>query len=138
MVSEMCRLNSHLFQVMNYGIGGQISAHVDSMDVENTISGEYIQNAGPRIITFMMYLSDVIAGGRTVFPQLGISVKPKKGSALYWFNFHSDVTFDSRMLHFGCPVVFGNKWIANKWIKLNAQFKSHTCNANDNKTFSII
>ena len=63
---------------MNYGIGGQISAHVDSMDVENTSSGEYINKAGPRIITFMMYLSDVIAGGRTVFHQLGISVKPKK------------------------------------------------------------
>ena len=121
---------------MNYGIGGMISAHVDSIDYFSPNSAEYIHGSGPRIITFMMYLSDVIAGGRTVFPQLGISVQPIKGSALYWFNIHPDLSYDSRNLHFGCPTLYGNKWIANKWVKLNAQFRSNPCI--DGKKFSII
>ena len=41
---------------------------------------------GQRIQTFMIYLSDVEAGGHTIFPQAGISIKPKEGSALFWFN----------------------------------------------------
>ena len=122
---------------MNYGIGGIISSHVDSMDAFDPSSSEYIYESGPRIITFMTYLSTVTAGGRTVFPQLGISAEPIKGSALYWFNIHPDLSYDSRNLHFGCPVLYGNKWILNKWVKLNTQFRSHPCTI-DNKTFSIM
>jgi len=63
-------------------------------------------------VTFMVYMSEVGLGGRTVFPQAGISVKPEKGSALYWFNHDAAIEIDSRIFHLGCPVGFGNKWIA--------------------------
>ena len=43
--------------------------------------------------------TDTIAGGRTIFPQIGISVKPVKGAALYWFNIHPDLNYDSRYRH---------------------------------------
>ena len=42
------------------------------------------RQCGPRILTFFMYLSDVDAGGGTDFPDLGITVMPKKGRALLW------------------------------------------------------
>ena len=32
----------------------------------------------------MLYLSTVEAGGRTIFPKLGLSVAPEEGSLLYW------------------------------------------------------
>ena len=35
-----------------------------------------------------------------VFPQLGISVKPVLGSALFWFNIGSNMHYDSRSVHF--------------------------------------
>ena len=79
-------------------------------------------------MTFMVYLSNVPSGGRTVFPQLGISVKPVQGSALFWFNIGSNMHYDTRVTHLGCPVMYGNKWIANKWIKILAQFKHYPCN----------
>jgi prolyl 4-hydroxylase len=32
----------------------------------------------------MLYLSPVEAGGRTIFPKLGLSISPEPGSLLYW------------------------------------------------------
>ena len=42
-----------------------------------------LKYGGTRFITFMVYLSNVLSGGRTVFPQLGISVQPVKGILLF-------------------------------------------------------
>ena len=98
---------------------------------------EHERVGGLRLMTFMIYLSDVEAGGHTVFPQPGISVKPIAGSALFWFNVGTQHNYDSRMRHLGCPVLHGNKWIANKWIKWLPNFKSHPCLLRDNH-FSVI
>jgi hypothetical protein len=48
----------------------------------------------------MIYLSDVEAGGRTVFPTIGVSVPPEAGSALFWFN------LDSGSDKYKCSFVF--------------------------------
>ena len=79
---------------------------------------------GFRVTTFMIYMSDVEAGGRTIFPQAGISVKPKEGKALFWYNIGTRTNFDSRIFHMGCPVLYGNKWISNKWVKLLPQWRN--------------
>ena len=123
---------SENFQVMNYGIGGRISTHLDSIDgsLENT--SESYESGGYRITTFMVYLSEVEAGGHTIFPQAGISIKPKEGDALFWFNNGPKRNIDTRIFHMGCPVLYGNKWIANKWIKVLAQFKNYPCWKNKN------
>ncbi|CAG0913350.1 unnamed protein product [Notodromas monacha] len=72
-------------------------------------------------------LTDVEEGGRTVFPALGLSVKPRKGSALLWFNLRSDGRPDLRTLHGGCPVIRGFKWIANKWFNIKSQMFRRPC-----------
>ena len=33
----------------------------------------------------------------------------------------SDGSMDSRMHHLGCPVLYGDKWIGNKWIRWHEQ-----------------
>ena len=130
---------SENYQIMNYGIGGKISGHIDSPGIiyENLqeksmlfldflkhflIHNSFLDKpnlydrvsyGGPRLMTFMVYLSSVEAGGRTVFLQPGVSVKPEQGSALYWFNMGAQNNYDSRVFHLGCPVIYGNKWIAN-------------------------
>ena len=100
---------------MNYGLGGAISPHVDERNLYPH-SREGFSPLNTRIMTFMIYLSDVEIGGNTVFPQVDLSIKPIKGSALLWFNISPRMHFDSRLLHIGCPVVYGNKWIANKSV----------------------
>ena len=51
----------------------------------------------------------------------GISVKPVKGSAIYWFNHDHIGENDSRSYHLECPVGFGNKWVATKRVKWTGQ-----------------
>ena len=66
-----------------------------------TTSSEDRHLGGIRVVTFMIYLSSVEAGGYTVFPQAGVSVKPELGSALYWFNYGAQNNYDSRTYHLG-------------------------------------
>merc|ERR1711976_833081 len=72
------KYGSENFQIMNYGIGGRISGHLDSTGIQqdpSVLSSENNAFGGFRVTTFMIYLSDVESGGHTVFPQAGISVK---------------------------------------------------------------
>lgn len=55
-------------------------------------------------------MSEVAAGGRTVFPRLGASVEPTAGSAVFWFNLLANGHPDTDTLHGACPVVYGTKW----------------------------
>ena len=42
-------------------------------------------------MTFMGYMTDVTAGGFTVFPALGLFVEPAKGDALLWMTEKNDL-----------------------------------------------
>ena len=135
---------SENYQIMNYGIGGKITNHVDETgfifsrnNTEKYESDEQLARqqtlfGGFRFVTFMIYLSTVEAGGHTVFPQAGISVKPEIGSALYWFNIGAKNNYDSRTYHLGCPVLYGNKWISNKWVRWMANYNNFPCHIHKN------
>ncbi|XP_063406559.1 uncharacterized protein LOC134690524 isoform X2 [Mytilus trossulus] len=107
------RQADHL-QIVNYGIGGEFQPHFDWLD-ETLLSGD-LQTKTNRVLTIILYLSDVEVGGSTVFPELGLAVSPVKGSALIFTNLDKEEQGDKATLHAGCPVFFGSKWIANKWI----------------------
>jgi len=67
-----------------------------------------------------LYLSDVEAGGGTDFPDLGITVMPKKGRAVLWPSVYNAQPLyeDSRMMHQALPVVAGTKFGANVWVHM--------------------
>ncbi|CAB3248041.1 unnamed protein product [Arctia plantaginis] len=73
-------------------------------------------------------LSSVSRGGATVFPYLGVSVPPVKGAALFWYNLHSSGEPNHAMLHAGCSVLRGSKWVATKWILQGGQELIKPCN----------
>jgi prolyl 4-hydroxylase len=64
-----------------------------------------------------VYLSDVEVGGETIFPTIGLSVKPKVGSAVYFEYCNSLGQVDPLSLHGGSPVLKGEKWIVTKWMR---------------------
>jgi prolyl 4-hydroxylase len=78
------------------------------------------RQCGPRILTFFLYLSDVEAGGGTNFPNLDISIMPKKGRALLWPSVldSNPMIKDGRLLHQALPVEEGIKYAANGWIHM--------------------
>lgn len=55
-------------------------------------------------------MTDVAQGGETVFRDLTVSVTPKKGMAVFWYNLLPSGERDRRMIHTACPVLLGNKW----------------------------
>jgi prolyl 4-hydroxylase len=64
-----------------------------------------------------MYLSEVEQGGATAFPEVGLTVRPKRGSAVLFANLTPDQQVDRRTLHAGLPVLSGCKYIATKWLR---------------------
>jgi len=123
-------------QVANYGIGGHYQSHQDPMFVykepDFVVYSVQEKNMDPyptgdRLATLMMYLSDVAKGGSTAFPRLGVAIKPQKGSAVFWYNLKRSGRSDMSMLHGGCPVVLGSKWVANKWIRETANMFHSPC-----------
>lgn len=55
-------------------------------------------------------MSDVEAGGATVFPKLNIALQPQKGSAAFWYNLLPNGDGNELTRHAACPVLTGSKW----------------------------
>ncbi|XP_040071202.1 prolyl 4-hydroxylase subunit alpha-1-like [Ixodes scapularis] len=110
------------YQLANYGTGGHYLPHHDYLydvyeDSDETDEFSRVPSYGDRLATLMIYMSDVEEGGATVFPKLGVRLTPKKGDAAFWWNLKTSGAVEKLTLHAGCPVFYGNKWIANKWFR---------------------
>ena len=101
-------------QVVNYGIGGFYVPHMDFRREEEMAD---FMVTGNRIATVIFYVDDVEAGGSTVFPDIGVAVRPEKGACAVWYNLKRSGAGDERTMHAGCPVLTGMKWIATKWFR---------------------
>ncbi|CAC5403033.1 P4HA [Mytilus coruscus] len=133
-------------QIANYGIGGHYEPHFDFARKPNSVLGQvngnriatflvYKEesnafkglNTGNRIATWLSYMSDVEAGGATVFPYIGVKIFPKRGMAAFWYNLYKngDGIYDTR--HAACPVLVGTKWVSNKWIHERGQEFRRPC-----------
>jgi len=113
-------------QIQNYGIGGQYEPHCDHARKRHDTK-VFEDWRGNRIATWLVYFTDVDAGGNTVFTQIGAKVPPKKGAAAFWFNLMPDGEGDERTRHAGCPVLSGSKWVANKWFHERGQEFMRPC-----------
>ncbi|XP_054454254.1 prolyl 4-hydroxylase subunit alpha-3 isoform X1 [Anoplopoma fimbria] len=115
-------------QVVNYGIGGHYEPHFDH--ATSPSSPVFKLKTGNRVATFMIYLSSVEAGGSTAFIYANFSVPVVEKAAIFWWNLHRNGQGDADTLHAGCPVLIGDKWVANKWIHEHGQEFRHRCSLN--------
>lgn len=96
--------------------------------------------AGNRLTSFFVYLLVDCNGGTTIFPRLQrpnssewctqlkcrhdngeevgwLEVKPKVGTAIFWYNLDRDGVADEKTLHLGAPVFNGTKFGLNIWTR---------------------
>ncbi|XP_026797300.1 prolyl 4-hydroxylase subunit alpha-2 isoform X3 [Pangasianodon hypophthalmus] len=117
---------AELLQVANYGVGGQYEPHYDFSRKDETEAFKSL-GTGNRVATFLNYMSDVEAGGATVFPDFGAAIWPRKGTAVFWYNLFRSGEGDYRTRHAACPVLVGSKWVSNKWIHERGQEFRRPC-----------
>jgi len=105
-------------QVVKYGTGGFYKPHFDACNKATDDCSRLNKGLGPRYITFIIYLNDNFEGGETYFPNIDKYVVPKKGKAAIFYNVDKEGEILPKSLHGGINVKNGEKWIANKWIRL--------------------
>jgi prolyl 4-hydroxylase len=104
-------------QVLRYQTGGEYKPHFDYFPAAEAGSAVHLAQGGQRIASLIIYLNEVEEGGETIFPDLGLSVVPKPGFAVYFAYCNSQQQVDPLTLHGGAPVRRGEKWIATKWLR---------------------
>ncbi|XP_036379964.1 prolyl 4-hydroxylase subunit alpha-2 isoform X2 [Megalops cyprinoides] len=117
---------AELLLVANYGVGGQYEPHYDFSRKDEPDAFKRL-GTGNRVATFLNYMSDVEAGGATVFPDFGAAIWPRKGTAVFWYNLFRSGEGDYRTRHAACPVLVGSKWVSNKWIHERGQEFRRPC-----------
>jgi len=102
-------------QILRYRPGAEYRPHHDYFDPKHPGSATILQRGGQRVATLVIYLNTPEGGGATTFPDVGLSVAPVRGNAVF---FSYDRAHPStRTLHGGAPVLAGEKWVATKWLR---------------------
>ncbi|XP_030372902.1 prolyl 4-hydroxylase subunit alpha-1-like [Scaptodrosophila lebanonensis] len=115
------------FKVANYGLGGYFPNHTDFLNITKHPSKYYNNKVDDRLATVIFYIGDVPQGGNIVFPRARISVRPQKGTALFWYNLHNDGKPNMLSEHTVCPVIVGNKWTLTSSILEREQMFLKPC-----------
>jgi len=117
-------------QIANYGIGGHYEPHFDHAREDEDKFTDL--NLGNRIATILFYLSNVDAGGATVFVAGKTAVFPTKNDAVFWFNLKKNGIGNPMTRHAACPVLVGSKWVSNWWIHEYGQEFRRKCSLKPN------
>ncbi|MBP7453373.1 MAG: 2OG-Fe(II) oxygenase [Ottowia sp.] len=108
-------INGEGIQVLQYVPGTEYKPHYDYFDPSEPGTATILKRGGQRVGTIVMYLREPEKGGGTVFPNVHLSVAPKRGNAVFFSYERPDPS--TRTLHGGAPVTAGEKWIATKWLR---------------------
>lgn len=107
--------NGEGLQVLRYRRGAEYKPHYDYFDPGEPGTAKILQRGGQRVASLIMYLQEPEEGGATVFPDIGLKVRPRRGSAVFFS--YPRAHPSSLTLHGGEPVRAGEKWIATKWLR---------------------
>ena len=122
----ICKTKKDLWQVQNYGMAGfEIGAF--KYIFNSTTNAQ--PSEGNWMASWISFMSDVEYGGSVSFWDIGLAVKPIKGSAIMWYNLLPDGNVDPRVGIAHCPVFIGSKWTMprNFWSTMNME--RHLCPA---------
>jgi len=102
--------NFESVQILRYDVSQEFKPHFDYFYKPN----DDVYN--DRIATMIVYLNDNYEGGETIFPKVNLTIKPVKGSAVF-FEYKYVHEINMKTLHAGLPVISGTKYITTTWIR---------------------
>lgn len=106
-------------QIIHYGPEQEYRPHFDAFNLSLPRGQRAAKWGGQRLVTALVYLNKVQAGGATQFPKLGITVPATPGRMVIFHNTTHDISGPHPLsLHAGMPVEAGEKWAFNMWFRL--------------------
>ncbi len=106
------------YQVIHYNPGEEYKYHFDAYNRKELEKYNYFCNErGNRLKTVLVYLNTVEEGGETEFKKLGKKVEAVKGRMVVFNNVKKNGDIYERSLHAGLPVIKGEKWAFNLWLR---------------------
>ena len=113
--------NCEKLQVVKYEPGGFYREHYDTSYATDENGLEFVKNGGHRTLTIIITLSNPndYEGGETLFTKLNKKYKLNMGDALLFYNVKPNGEQNYYSEHGGLPLLSGEKWIANIWIRQN-------------------
>ena len=100
-----------------YREGQYYDLHNDAFWPRTQEFDRHVPRNGQRTWTAMIYLNRVEKGGETIFPALGITVEPRPGLALIWYNLTLDGEPQRLANHRAAPVIEGRKYVITAWFR---------------------
>ena len=110
--------NAESLQVIHYDATQQYAPHFDAWKHDSEAGQRCMKRGGQRLVTGLLYLNTVAAGGGTVFPKLDLTLEPRAGRLVIFNNCHAGSNErHPHSLHGGMPVLSGEKWACNFWFR---------------------
>lgn len=110
--------NAESLQIVHYGPTQEYAPHYDAWVAESDSGKRCMARGGQRLVTCLLYLNDVQAGGGTSFPKLDMEIRAIKGRMVIFHNCHPGQNIrHPNSLHGGMPVIEGEKWACNIWFR---------------------
>ena len=101
-----CKFNSYdPCQFLGYPVGGYYIEHYDGETLDN---GEW-RRVADRDISLLFYLNEEFGGGELEFPELGLTIKPKKGMMIAFPSY-------KEFVHKVHPVTWGHRYTLVSWV----------------------
>jgi prolyl 4-hydroxylase len=111
--------NAESMQIIHYGPEQEYRPHFDAFNLSLPRGQRAAKWGGQRLVTALVYLNKVEAGGATQFPKLGITLPATPGRMVIFHNTTHDISGPHPLsLHAGMPVEAGEKWAFNMWFRL--------------------
>ena len=98
------------WNVIKYEEGQEFKLHTDCWD---NVKGE---GSDQRVLTALIVLQQANEGGETIFPNLGLSIRPPAGTMLVWHS-TSGGACNPLLVHAGMPPQNGTKIVMTKWYR---------------------
>jgi prolyl 4-hydroxylase len=100
-----------------YGTGENYHRHLDAFQRGSPSFDREMPRAGQRPYSALIYLEVPRAGGATTFPNLGVTIHPTAGLAVFWSNLDGDHQPHRLSEHSSMPVLVGRKVIITSWYR---------------------